>query len=78
MKNISKVTFENDLKIIDDMFKKYSDAIYEKQDGQVDHYDNQPKLIKLALEDVRCGLTIVKYALTMLTDVKENLIESCL
>ncbi len=76
MKNINKVTFENDLKIIDDILHKYNDAIYEEQDGQVDHYDNQPKLIKLALEDVRCGLNIVKYTLTMLNDVKENLIES--
>ena len=57
------------------MFKKYSEAIYEKQEGQIDHYDNQPKLIKLAMEDIRCGLNIAISALTMLNNVKENLIE---
>ena len=75
MKNINKTTFENDLNIITDMFKKYSEAIYEKQEGQIDHYDNQPKLIKLAIEDIRCGLNVAISALTMLNNVKENLIE---
>lgn len=75
MKNINKTTFENDLNIITDMFKKYSEAIYEKQEGQIDHYDNQPKLIKLTIEDIRCGLNVAISALTMLNNVKENLIE---
>lgn len=75
MKNINKTTFENDLNIITDMFKKYSEAIYEKQEGQIDHYDNQPKLIKLAMEDVRCGFNIAISALTMLNEVKDDLIE---
>lgn len=75
MKNINKTTFETDLNIITNMFEKYSEAIYEKQEGQIDHYDNQPKLIKLAMEDIRCGLNIAISALTMLNNVKDNLIE---
>ena len=75
MKNIDKNTFDNDLNIITDMFEKYSEAIYESQEGQVAHYDNQLKLIRLCMEDVRCGLNIVRSALIVLDNIKENLIE---
>lgn len=61
--------------IISEMFEKYSGAIYESQCNQKAHYDNQPKLIKLAMEDVRCGLFIVKNALNMLNETSDNLIE---
>ena len=75
MKNITKESLKDDLMIISEMFNKYSEAVYEGQCNQKAHYDNQPKLIKLAMEDVRCGLSIVKNALKMLNEVNDNLIE---
>lgn len=75
MKNINIETLQQDLATIANMFEKYTGAVYELQEGQPDHYDNQPKLIKLAIEDVRCGLSITKNALEMLNEVSDNLIE---
>lgn len=75
MKNINKDSFGKDLSIINDMLLKYSDAVYEKQDGQVGHYDNQLKLVRLCIEDIRVGLNIVKSGLRMLDDVRDCLIE---
>lgn len=75
MKNITIETLQQDLATIADMFEKYTGAVYELQEGQPDHYDNQPKLIRLAMEDVRCGLSVAKNALNMLNDIKDNLIE---
>ena len=75
MKNITIETLQQDLATIANMFKKYIEVIYELQEGQPAHYDNQPKLIRLAIEDVRCGLSITKNALEMLNEVSDNLIE---
>lgn len=75
MKNINIETLQQDLATIANMFEKYTEAVYELQEGQPGHYDNQPKLIKLAIEDVRCGLSITKNALEMLNEVSDNLIE---
>ena len=47
MKNITKKSIEQDLSIILDMFYKYNEAIYESQEGQPAHFDNQSKLCKL-------------------------------
>ena len=75
MKNITIETLQQDLATIANMFEKYTEAVYELQEGQPAHYDNQPKLIRLAIEDVRCGLSITKNALKMLNEVNDNLIE---
>ncbi len=75
MKNITKESLKDDLKFIAELFEKYSGAIYEKQEGQLAHYDNQPKLIQLAIEDVRCGLYIAREALFKLNEINDNLIE---
>ena len=75
MKNITIETLQQDLATIANMFKKYTEVVYELQEGQPAHYDNQPKLIRLAIEDVRCGLSITKNALEMLNEVSDNLIE---
>lgn len=75
MKNINKDTFGKDLSIINEMLLKYSDVIYEKQEGQVGHYDNQLKLVRLCIEDIRVGLNIVKSGLRMLDDVRDCLVE---
>lgn len=70
MKNITKKSIEQDLIIILDMFYKYSEAIYESQEGQPAHFDNQSKLCKLCIGDIRCGLNIAKEALTLLSRIE--------
>lgn len=75
MKNITIETLQQDLATIANMFEKYTGAVYELQEGQPGHYDNQPKLIRLAIEDIRCGLSVTKNALNMLNEVNDNLIE---
>ena len=74
MKNITIETLQQDLATIANMFEKYTNAVYERQEGQPGHYDNQPKLIRLAMEDVRCGLSITKNALRCMNEI-DNLIE---
>lgn len=75
MKNITKETFGSDWKVLKDMLDKYSKALYENQEAQPAHYDNQPKLIRICIEDVRCGLMLATYAMNMLDENKEYLIE---
>lgn len=75
MKNINKDTFGKDLSIINEMLLKYNEVVYEKQDGQVGHYDNQLKLVRLCIEDIRVGLNIVRDGLRMLDDVRDCLVE---
>lgn len=75
MKNITIETLQQDLATIANMFEKYTNAVYERQEGQPAHYDNQPKLIRLGVEDVRCGLSVAKNAFEMLNEVNDDLIE---
>ena len=60
MKNITKESIEQDLKVIQDMVFKYKEAIYESQEGQLAHFDNQSKLCRLCMGDICCGLIIAK------------------
>ena len=70
MKNITKKSIEQDLKIIQDMVFKYKEAIYENQEGQPAHFDNQSKLCRLCIGDIRCGLMIVRDALNCLSEIE--------
>lgn len=74
MKNITKKSIEQDFKIIQGILSKYNEAIYESQEGQPAHFDNQSKLCKLCIGDIRCGLNIAKDALILLSriEVKED------
>ena len=47
MKNITKKSIEQDLSIILDMFYKYNEAIYESQEGQPAHFDNQNQIMQI-------------------------------
>lgn len=69
MKGITKEVIEQDYKTIHDMVLKYKEAIYEKQDGQPAHFDNQSKLCRLLMGDIRCGLTVVENAFNVLKDI---------
>jgi hypothetical protein len=70
MKNITKETIEQDFKIIQDMVFKYKEAIYENQEGQPAHFDNQSKLCRLCMGDIRCGLCIARDALNYLSGIE--------
>lgn len=70
MKNITKESIEQDLRIIQDMVFKYKEAIYESQEGQPAHFDNQSKLCRLCMGDIRCGLIIARDALNYLSGIE--------
>lgn len=74
MKNIDKNTLVKDLEVIHNMLGKYSDAIWENQEGQKAHYDNQLKGVKIVMEDVRCGLFIAREALQSLNRMNDMII----
>lgn len=68
MKNITKSGIDKDIITISELLHKYSDAIYEPQEGQKAHYDNQTKLVRTAMCDLISGLYIAKEALNILSD----------
>ena len=70
MKNITKESIEQGLKIIQNMVFKYKETIYESQEGQPAHFDNQSKLCRLCMGDIRCGLIIARDALNCLSGIE--------
>ena len=70
MKNITKESIEQDLKVIQNMVFKYKEAIYENQEGQPAHFDNQSKLCRLLIGDIRCGLIVARDALNYLSGIE--------
>lgn len=70
MKGITNKSLAEDKKIIANLLEKYNAAIWESQEGQVSHFDNQPKLVKLAVGDVRAGLNVAYEALRMLNELE--------
>ena len=70
MKGITKESIEKDFKVIQDMVYKYKEAIYENQEGQPAHFDNQSKLCRLLIGDIRCGLIIARDALNYLSGIE--------
>lgn len=69
MKNITKESIERDAKIIRGMAFKYKGAIYENQEGQPAHFDNQSKSCRILIGDIRCGLFIAMNALNILSEI---------
>lgn len=76
MINITKEGIEKDFNVVKEMLKKYSDAIWEGQTSKHSHFDNQNKLVKICMGDVRCGLVIAKQALEKLADPDIEVIEN--
>lgn len=78
MKNITNKSVKEDIEVIINLFCRYRDAIWENQEGQPAHFDNQPKFVKLAMVDVRTGLCIALEAMKklrnfgVLEDKEEN------
>ena len=77
MKNITRKTITEDCKTVEALFNKYSNAIYSFKEGEgsKSNFDNQPRLVKIAIVDARTGLRIASQALNMLKDIQESLIE---
>lgn len=69
MKNITNQSVKEDIDVIIELLCKYQDAIWENQEGQPAHFDNQHKIVKLAMTGVRTGLYIVLEAMKKLRDV---------
>lgn len=69
MKNITNTSLKEDLELIRELRSKYTDAIWESQDGQSAHFDNQQKLVKICMGDIRCGLILTENALYKLVDI---------
>lgn len=69
MKGITNKSLAEDKEIIGNLLNKYHAAIWESQEGQVAHFDNQNKLVKLAITDVRAGLNVAYEALRILNDL---------
>lgn len=70
MKGITKEIVEQDFKTIQDILWRYKEAIYENQEGQPAHFDNQSKLCRLMMGDIRCGLTIARDALSYMKEIE--------
>ena len=70
MKAITNKSLDEDYLIVRDLMQKYCDAVYEKQEGQPAHFDNQPKFVKICMCDIRCGLGIALQGLRKITDIK--------
>ena len=62
MKGITKEVIEQDFKTIQDMAWRYKEAIYENQEGQPAHFDNQSKLCTIARDALNymSGIEIIE------------------
>lgn len=69
MKNITNKSIEKDLNLLKELDRKYREAIWEGKEGQRAHFDNQQKMVKIAMSDVRVGLGVAFKALLILNDI---------
>lgn len=63
MKGITNKSITLDKKAICEIAERFGGAIWENQEHQSAHYDNQPKIVRLAIRDVYVGLNIAIEAL---------------
>ena len=70
MKNITKKSIERDLNIIQQLCWKYKEAIFEKQEHQPAHFDNQLKNVRLTMVNIHCGLLVARDGLIRLSDME--------
>ena len=69
MKNINKDTIQQDKETLAYMISKYNDAVWERQEGQPAHFDNQPKIVQLVMRDVVVGLNVALEAIKKLDEI---------
>lgn len=77
MKGITRKSIEEDLQTISKLSAKYRNAVYSFNEGEssVSNWDNQPRLVKLAIADLRTALYTAETAIKMLSEVKDSIIE---
>lgn len=69
MVGITRRTLKEDYELLSELRDRYQNAIWEGQEGQPAHFDNQHKIVKMAMCDVRTGLNLAVMALHMLNDM---------
>ena len=67
MKKITKISVEEDFRVLQQLCSKYKEAIFENQEGQPAHFDNQSKAVRLTMGNIHCGLVIARDGLNFLS-----------
>lgn len=77
MRGITRKSIDEDLQTISKLLGKYRNAVYSYNEGEssVSNWDNQPRLVKLAVADLRSSLYVAESAIKMLSEVKDAIIE---
>lgn len=77
MKGITRKSIEEDLQTISKLSAKYRNAVYSFNEGEssISNWDNQPRLVKLAIADLRTSLYVAESAIKMLSEIKDSIIE---
>ena len=75
MKGITKQAIEKDLGTVKELLSRYQGAFYEDHREAPSHMDQQLPLIRKAVGDAACGLGVAERALSMLNDIKDELVE---
>lgn len=70
MEKITNKRIKEDLEKIAEMLADYNSDIWCRQEGDPNDYDHQPKLVRLAIGDVRNGLFIAREALHKLVELE--------
>ena len=69
MKHINLKTLVQDGNTITELLRKYNNAVWEPQEGQKAHFDNQPKIVQMCVRDVTVGLTVAIAAVKKLIEM---------
>lgn len=69
MKGITKEGVKKDMALVRALFQKYSDAIWEEQTPNSAHFDQQQKLVKICMCDIRQGLFNASESLRKLDEI---------
>lgn len=73
MKNITKKSVIDDFATLGELSHKYQEAIWENQETQPAHFDNQSKDVRLIMSQIKVGLSVALTGLEWLT--KMDIIE---
>ena len=76
MKRITKESIQQDLKTIEDLWKKYSEEFHEEhREDRPGHLFNQLPLIRKAVSNTELGLWVAMNSLRQLEQLKDCIIE---
>lgn len=69
MKNITKKSVIDDFATLGELSHRYQEAIWENQEAQPAHFDNQSKDVRLIMSQIKVGLSIALTGLEWLTQM---------